>query len=311
MAAPGEAADWRLVVAYDAARATGVLDALPGTIDAIASAQDLRPAAVRAVVDLLVAGGVLARGVDGSLCLAPGAPDADAAVQLAQQASAIRRWSHNLEARLRGEDIQENRPFRLTQWLASMAVHAAATADRIVELTLGALLRNDARGLRVADLGGGHGRYAAAFAAVGAYAVLQDRADVIEAVRHERWLEGTGVELVAGDLHDGLPDGPFDVVLAIGLLHTMPSERAASLVRRAAALLRPGGVLVVRTTLRDEGPSSSVFAVQMLVAGMGGDAHRRGDLDGWFDAAGLDAAVSTAVGASTVLIARRPSSTPT
>ena len=57
MAAPGEVADWRLVLLYDAACATGLADLLPATVDEAATSGGLEPVAVRAVLDALVAGG--------------------------------------------------------------------------------------------------------------------------------------------------------------------------------------------------------------------------------------------------------------
>jgi len=135
---------------------------------------------------------------------------------------------------------------------------------------------------------------------------MQDRADVVGTVEQEGWLAGTGVQLLAGDFHDELAEGPFDIVLAVGIMHTMAPERADSLLRRVAAVLRPGGVLVIRTQLRGTGPTSELFAVQMLVAGLGGDTHRLEDYRRWLTGAGLSEPEVSPAGNGSMLVSRRP-----
>ena len=305
MAAPGEVADWRLVLLYDAACATGLADLLPATVDEAATSGGLQPVAVRAVLDALVAGGLATRDARGAVALVDDARDPGLRAQLRQHASTIRRWSSSIEPRLRGEEAPMRAPFNLKGWLESMAVNAATQADTIAEAALARVgVAGGAR--RALDLGGGHGRYAMALAARGLQVLMQDREDVVALVEAEGWLAGTGVRTVAGDFHDSLPDGPFDVVLAVGIMHTMPPDRAASLLRRVAERMAPGGVLVIRTMVRDDGPSSALFAVQMLVAGQGGDAHPLEDYRRWLRDAGLTGPEVTSVGNGALLVATKP-----
>lgn len=305
MAAPGEVADWRLVLLYDAACGTGLADVLPATVDEAARRGGLEPTAVRAVLDALVAGGIATRAADGTVALIEEACDPGRRAQLRQHASTLRRWSTGIEPRLRGEEAPLRAPFNLKGWLESMAVNAASQADAIAEAALARVaVAGGAR--RALDLGGGHGRYAMALAARGLEVVMQDRADVVALVEAEGWLAGTGVQTVAGDFHDSLPDGPFDVVLAVGIMHTMAPERAASLLRRVAEAMAPGAVLAIRTMLRDADATSALFAVQMLVAGQGGDAHRLEDYRRWLRDAGLDGPVVQAVGNGALLLATKP-----
>lgn len=304
MAAPGQVADWRLVLVYDAARASGLLDALPATVEAAATACGLAPTAVRVVLDALIAAGIAGRHSDGTVVLTDRAPDADAAVQLQQHANAIRRWSGAIDARLRGEQDDAGGPFQLQPWLESMAVNAARHAEPIAALALGCVTRTGPR--RGLDLGGGHGRYAAALAARGVAMTMQDRADVIAVVEAQGWLAGTGVTTVVGDFHETLPEGPFDIVLAVGIMHTMAPERAAALVRRVGQRMRPGAVLVIRTMLRNDGPASALFAVQMLISAHGGDTHRFEDYCAWLAAAGLTDPERHDVDNGTVLLSTKP-----
>jgi hypothetical protein len=288
LAPPGRVADWRLVLVLDAARATGLLDALPATPGDAADRLGLAPQPVRAVLDTLVDAGVLTAAADGTVGRGPRFPDDDTAAQLRQHASTLRRWATTLEDRLRGVEQPARGPFDLRSWLASMAAAAAGRAEAVADVALDGFPAGGAGGaIEAIDLGGGHGRYAAALAGRGAHVVLQDRPDVIGVVRTEGWLDGTGVRLVAGDVHDVLPDGPFDVVLAVGLLHTMGPERVASLLRRVGARMRPDGVVVIGTTVRGRGPSSALFAVQMAVSGQGGDTHGLDDYRRWLHDAGF------------------------
>lgn len=308
MAAPGQLADWRLVLVYDAARSTGLFEALPATPADAAARSGLAPVAVRATLDALCDAGVLQAGDDGTVGPGPNWPSSAADVQLHQHATTLRRWATSLEARLRGEELPGRGVFQLKEWLQSMAVHAASEADPVAEAALGALqpARRNAADLTALDLGGGHGRYAAALAARGVHVVMQDRADVVAVVEQEGWLAGTGVELVAGDFHEQLPDGPFDIVLAVGVMHTMGPELAASLLARVGTRLRPGGVLLIRTMLRRGSPTASLFAVQMTVAGLGGDTHRLEDYQAWAAAAGLGAPQVTPAGNGSMLLAVKP-----
>ena len=308
MAAPGQVADWRLVLVYDAARSTGLLEALPATPAAAAGRCGLAPVAARATLDALCAAGVLQADTDGVVAPGPHWPSAAADVQLHQHATTLRRWANSLEARLLGEELPDRGVFQLKEWLQSMAVHAASESDAVAEAALGALqpTRRADAGLSALDLGGGHGRYAAALAARGVHVVMQDRPDVVAVVEQEGWLTGTGVELVAGDFHQQLPDGPFDVVLAVGIMHTMGPQSAAALLARVGTWLRPGGVLLIRTMLRQGSPTASLFAVQMTVAGLGGDTHRLAAYQAWLDAAGLGAPQVTPAGNGSILLAMKP-----
>ncbi|MGD9755103.1 MAG: class I SAM-dependent methyltransferase [Acidimicrobiia bacterium] len=308
LAPPGEVADWRLVLLYDAAWATGLADALPATVADAADRAGLEPKAVRAVLDALVASGLATADADGTVTLVPAATDPATRSQLRQHASTIRRWSTSIEPRLRGEDAPLRSPFDLKGWLQSMAAGAAQQADAVADTVLAAVRTPPVEGRprRALDIGGGHGRYAAALAARGLEVTMQDRPDVIATVEREGWLDGTGVHLVVGDVHDHLPDGPFDVVLAVGVLHTMPPERVASLLRRVGAIMAPGGGLLIRTQLRGEGAAAALFAVQMLVAGQGGDAHRLVDYQVWLADAGLTQPEVSTVGNGALLVSIKP-----
>lgn len=300
-----DVADWRSVVIYDAARATGLLDALPATLDETVQRTGLQRQAVRAVLDALTSYGIVVDAGDGRWTLGPAAPDESVAAQLSQHAMSIRRWSTGLEARLQGDKPPKTEPFRLRDWLASMALGAEQQAETIIGAIEQRLAAPDGTSLRALDLGGGHGRLAAALAGRGFEVVLADRPDVLAVVAEERWLDGTDVTTVALDFHESLPEGPFDVIVAAGVMHTMPSETASKLLRRLAATLSTGGLIVIRTTLRNTSGTNPLFAIQMLIASHGGDAHRLEDYDTWLKAADMTEPEVIDLETGSLLVSRR------
>ena len=88
----------------------------------------------------------------------------------------------------------------------------------------------------------------------------------------------------------------------------MSPAECARVVEEAASALVPGGALAVFDFLRGRGLSSSLFAVNMLVATTAGDVYAEEDYRGWCEAAGLrDFAVHEVAGQSQwLLTARRP-----
>ena len=74
LAPPGEPADWRLALAYEAAADAGVLDALPGTVAEIAARCDLHEGALRAVLGQLAVWEVVVADREGRYRDGPAAP---------------------------------------------------------------------------------------------------------------------------------------------------------------------------------------------------------------------------------------------
>lgn len=99
------------------------------------------------------------------------------------------------------------------------------------------------------ELGAGEGAFTLALADLlgpGAAIVALDRDG--SALRHlteelPRRFPGRDLEVVVGDFRDSLPAGPFDGVLAANSLHFVADP--AAVLRRARAVLRPAGRLIV------------------------------------------------------------------
>lgn len=277
LALPGAVMDWRAVVLIEAATESGLLDALPGTATAIAGQAGTDARATRVVLESLVVYGVVAEE-DGGFTRGPAAPDASSAAVLHQHAGVITRWATTLQDRLRG-DAPPERGDRsqqdLGRWLDSLGARARERAPQLVDACLAAV--PDPVG--VLDLGGGHGEYALEFADRGLDVTMQDRPEVIDLARDRGRLEGAGVNLFAGDFHQAMAPGPFDLVLLAGVAHTYPEAG----IRRLYQQVRPvvSRSLVISTFTHRADDRTRLFAIQMLTVGNGADTHARDDHASW------------------------------
>ncbi|MDT0269280.1 class I SAM-dependent methyltransferase [Streptomyces sp. DSM 44915] len=124
----------------------------------------------------------------------------------------------------------------------------------------------------VLDLGAGTGRFALAAAGVFARVIAVDVSPAMVAVVERRIAERglTNLDCVRGGFlsyqHRG---GPVDAVHTRHALHQLPDFWKAVALERAAALLRPGGVLRLRDLVYDfvPGEAAEVFAGWLAGAG--------------------------------------------
>ena len=85
-------------------------------------------------------------------------------------------------------------------------------------------------------------------------------ADMLALARRE--LPSERVDLREGRLEYPLPAGPFDVVVSVLAVHHLDAAGKADLFRRAAAILAPGGRLVVGDVVVPEDPADVVTPVE-------------------------------------------------
>ncbi|TYB61510.1 methyltransferase domain-containing protein [Nonomuraea sp. PA05] len=119
-------------------------------------------------------------------------------------------------------------------WTAAMAARQAPAAARAVPVPRGAR--------RLLDVGGGHGLFSLALLRrrPRLRATVIDLPDALaSAAAHPRLTSRAG-----SFLEDDLGGG-YDVVLLFNIVHGLNDEEAGLLLRRVAAALRPGGVVVV------------------------------------------------------------------
>jgi SAM-dependent methyltransferase len=308
-----------------AACRTGIADVLAAgggeslCPEAVAARAGTHPGATRALLGAMTALGLATRGPGGyalteaAAVLARSHPRSLAAV-VDKEWFFYRAWSE-LDGAVRDGHARV-RPWR--ERLARDPLQALSFLEALDDLAAhfgGELpaLAGLVEGGRLLDVGGGAGSHAAALtrAVPRLTAVVLDLAPV-EAVLRRRHPE---LAFVAGDLEAprfGRPVGErWDAVLLANVLHDHPPEAARRIVGEAAALVRPGGtVLVYEWALPDGGdvPAAvALFGLMMLVENEGGAAYTESQLTGWLREAGLaEVRLRRGSGPIVVLRARRP-----
>ncbi|CAN5499108.1 methyltransferase [soil metagenome] len=284
LAPPGEVADWRMLLAFDAACDAGVLAALPATPADLAADLGLDAHAVGVLLEHLAVWDIVQLSPDGGFALSTGAPPAGTEPSLRHHASAIRQWAAGLHDRLRGTTPEQRFELALPKdvWLEALSRRARQAAPIVVEQCLACC--PDAR--RVLDLGGGRGEYALEFARRGLDTTMQDLPAIIEIAERQGRLGAAGVDLHAGDFHGMLADGPFDLVFCAGVTQMFDAAHNLDLYRRLRGVLTPSGAVAVYTFMRGQDPLLPIFAMQMMVVTDGGDTHSVEDYRRWFATAG-------------------------
>lgn len=234
----------------------------------------------------------------------------------------FRRWSRLSEAVRTGRRPEENlRDEGRINWVRDfeLALYdiARLNGPAIAEALGPQLLRHAGQPIRVLDLGGGHGGYSIALARQynDLRAVVFDLPPVAEVAREIVAATDVAdrVTVRAGDFKaDDLGAG-FDMVLLFGVLVSEPPGDAVALLRKTAAALTPGGVVVIRGFYlqadRTGPPEATLFDLQMLLSTGAGAAHRIADLAGWLTEAGFaspDLVALPAPEESCLLVARKP-----
>lgn len=305
-------AEWALAAA--AAQELGLFQGLAeGALGArdLADALGLDPRGTRILLGVLVELGLVRREPEGyrltgqgrARFVDPDAPDFEAAAMRQWRAN-IRRWALQLDHAVRtgeppegppaaaGAEVQddETEEEALRRFMAAMADKPAALVDGAVDACRDRLREAgiDPAGARSLDLGGGPGTFARRFAAWGGEAVLAERPRVVEMVREAYGLDRVPrLELWAGDFLEGLPQGPFDLVLLSNITHIYDAETNARLLVRVRQAMRPGGILAILDFVRGASEFASLFAITMLLQTERGDTYGRGDYERWLGAGGF------------------------
>jgi SAM-dependent methyltransferase len=96
-------------------------------------------------------------------------------------------------------------------------------------------------------------------------------------------------DLYTGEAPEELP--PLDLAFLSQVIHSESPARNRHLFRRLCGVLAPGGLLVVRENLVEEGrtspPKAALFAVNMLAMTHEGRTYTEGEVVGWGVEAGL------------------------
>jgi len=148
---------------------------------------------------------------------------------------------------------------------------------------------------RLLDLGGGPATYAIHFclANPGLSSVVYDlpTTRVFAETTIARFDLSQRITFTAGDYHvDPLPSG-FDATWLSHVLHADCPAACAHLLRKAAAALNPGGLLLVQEFILDDdkaGPTfPALFSLNMLLGTEAGQSYSGGELKSMMTEAGL------------------------
>lgn len=150
------------------------------------------------------------------------------------------------------------------------------------------------KGARVLDLAGGPGTYALLMAKQD-QALTCDTYDLPAIAEVAREIVAPCADRVtchAGDYHiDTWPEATYDAVTLFGCLHQESPEMILSILRRAAAALKPGGKVYVLDLMtgpdRTTPPFSALFAINMALTAEHGWVFSDTELRGWMAEAGL------------------------
>ncbi|MDN6352716.1 MAG: class I SAM-dependent methyltransferase [Corynebacterium sp.] len=276
LASPDDLADWRLALCYEAAHATGILDALPATPAQIAGQADLDGQAVADVLHVLATWDHVR--IDGAGVVAPGPAWLNGAERaaLAGHGTWVRRWATMLPVRIHDRHATVHDPVATARPgpATGLAMLESAVQPCVVPVVDACLddvaSRQDPS--RVLDLGGGHGAYARELARRGCDVTLQDLPGVIDMLTSDGRAEAAKVALHAGDAFTDLAPGPFDLALCGTFTNMFALDRVRDLLDQVARVLAPGGRIAIATWMHDLGPVDAAFGVQILVATTG-DAH--------------------------------------
>ncbi len=195
-------------------------------------------------------------------------------------------------------------PVRTANFL-DMLYEGSADSARLVHDALSPLLPEAAR---VLDVGGGHGRYARAFADAGHAVTLFDFQNVVD---YSRARHGDALRYVGGNFRDESVDfgGPYDLVFLSNIVHGEPDTENRSLMRRLAASLAPGGHIAIKDMFLDEqgqDPENAVFfGLTMLLHTRAGQSPSLAQAYDWFEHAGLTDSGLSVFDAFQIVRARR------
>ena len=278
----------------------GLLEEQPKTLEEVCAALHTAPRGTAILLDALTAMGLLKKFGTTYLCpenvgelLSPNGMNS-VLPMVKHAASLWGRWSQLTEIVRRGNaerpDTVFEDPEELDAFIGAMHVVGAHAARSIADEA------RACHALRLLDVGGATGTYAEAF--LNKYremrATLFDRPEVIALA--ERRLAKTGllprISLVAGDFYrDPLPGG-HDLALLSAIIHQNSPEQNVDLYRKVYAALIPGGRLLIRDHVmnpeRTAPASGAVFAVNMLVATVGGNCYTFEEIREGLTAAGFE-----------------------
>ena len=287
--------DWRWAIILGVALRDGLLNAVddgPRSADEVARDLRLDGRAVHVLLSSLDELGILEENEgrfrmreehQGPL-LDPEHPDYVGG-SVVHRCELIGSWSRIGETLETGKPIEDrtSQDFGGTRtFIQSMRRGARAGAKGVAGAVLSRLPENAS----ILDVGGGPGTNAEAFAGAGARVIVFDRPEVIELMKDQ--LLRAGIETVAGDMNEALPEGPFDAIYYGNTSHMYGPAENRELFDRMRRSLVPRGLLAIREFVRGMSEDAALFAVNMLVLTAGGGTYTREEYEEWLTGAGYE-----------------------
>lgn len=307
--------DWRWAILLGVAVRDGLLAAVDERFrqpEEVAGALGLDARAVYVVLSALAELGVLEEGGEGfrlreehRAALLERDHPGYVGGSVVHRFELIGSWSRMGEILRTGEPVEDRTvpDFGGTAtFIQAMRRGAVAGAEEVSEAVLSRLPER----ARILDVGGGPGTNAEAFARAGARVTVFDRPEVIGLMRGP--LSEAGVETAAGDMNEGLPEGPFDAIYFGNTSHMYGPAENRALFGRMRNSLAPSGLLIVREFVRGMSDEAALFAVNMLALTSGGGTYTAAEYEAWMREAGFESVEFESVpGRTTHLIfARNP-----
>ena len=119
----------------------------------------------------------------------------------------------------------------------------------------------------------------------------------------QRYVREAGMEdriqLIPGDYRKDAIPGRYDIVFLSNIIHGEGEYENESLVGKLAAILKPGGRLVIKDHILDESraypAAGAIFSLLMLLTTAGGRCYSFGEIRRWMERASLRHAQQTAL----------------
>ena len=267
------------------------------TVDTLADRINVDAAALQRFVEAATALGLLEQSNDtrvglsrlGREMFVPGSPNS-VANALKLEGAFYERWGRLAKAIRIGGRPPENRAQEdESDWVRTFTLalyeNSRETATAVAEAIDALLPESNTRGVRVLDLGGGHGGYSLALAErrSDVRATVFDLPAVVEVTSEIVTNSGLGdrVSVVAGDFHRDPIGQNYDMILLFGVLHGEASENAQRLLTTIRNALSSSGRLVIRSrghARTEPAPGErEIFDLHMLLSTEGGSFQRPSD----------------------------------
>ncbi|MHB8156331.1 MAG: methyltransferase [Desulfocucumaceae bacterium] len=189
---------------------------------------------------------------------------------------------------------------RLKGFISAMARNSRGIAPKIAAECLEGVGSSP----EVIDIGGGPLTYARQFVALGAKVTVFDLPEVVD-MMGPTLAEGSGIEMIPGDMLVALPQGPYDLAYLGNVCHIFGEAENKQLFRRVNKVLKPGGRVVVQDLIRGVNPRAAIFAVNMLVNTPDGGTWSLEQYSEWMTEAGFDNIKMINYGERQLLIANK------